>query len=40
LAPPARTIEANGSIPLPPMPQKKIVESLMPAALLASGRLG
>jgi hypothetical protein len=28
-APPARTIEASGSIPLPPIPLKKTGESIM-----------
>jgi hypothetical protein len=32
LAPDARTMDARGSIPLPPMPLKKTGESIMPAA--------
>jgi hypothetical protein len=32
LAPPARTMLASGSIPLPPMPLKKMGESIIGAA--------
>jgi hypothetical protein len=35
LAPDARTIDASGSIPLPPMPLKKTGESIIQAALMS-----
>jgi hypothetical protein len=40
LTPEARTIEASGSIPLPPMPLKKTGESIIAAALLGAASDG
>jgi hypothetical protein len=40
LPPRARTMQARGSMPLPPMPQKKVLEEVMAPALLRSRAKG